>query len=74
VNVARWCELDPEAGLAGTNHRFLERFSRVEAALGGELQGKGISELDALWQQAKAQIRAGRPSQKPPAPWALEGT
>jgi XTP/dITP diphosphohydrolase len=74
VNVARWCELDPEAGLAGTNHRFLERFSRVEAALGGELQGKGISELDALWQQAKAQIRAERPSQKPPAPWALEET
>ncbi len=74
VNVARWCDLDPDAGLAGTNHRFLERFSRVEAALGGELQGKGISELDALWQQAKAQIRAERPSQKPPAPWALEGT
>ena len=63
VNVARWCDLDPEAGLAGTNHRFLDRFSRVEAALGGELQGKGIAELDALWQQAKTQIRAEMPSQ-----------
>jgi XTP/dITP diphosphohydrolase len=58
VNVARWCDLDPEAGLGGTNRRFLERFSRVEAALGGNLQGSGIHELEGLWQQAKAEIRA----------------
>ena len=58
VNVARWCQLDPEEGLAGTNHRFLDRFSRVETALGGDLQGRSISELEALWQQAKAQIKA----------------
>ena len=60
VNVARWCDLDPDAGLAGTNRRFLDRFSRVEAALGGDLQGKGIAELEALWRQAKAEIRAER--------------
>lgn len=60
VNVARWCSLDPEAGLAGTNHRFLDRFSRVEAALAGDLQGRGIRELEGLWRQAKAQIRAER--------------
>jgi XTP/dITP diphosphohydrolase len=58
VNVARWCGIDPEAGLAGTNQRFLDRFSRVEAALGGNLQGRSIGELEALWRQAKAQIRA----------------
>jgi XTP/dITP diphosphohydrolase len=58
VNVARWCGIDPEAGLAGTNRRFLDRFSRVEAALGGDLQGSSIRELEGLWQQAKAQIRA----------------
>ena len=58
VNVARWCRLDPEEGLAGTNHRFLDRFSRVEAALEGNLQGRSIKELETLWQQAKAQIRA----------------
>jgi XTP/dITP diphosphohydrolase len=58
VNVARWCGIDPEAGLAGTNRRFLDRFSRVEAALGGDLQGRGIGELEALWRQAKAAIRA----------------
>jgi XTP/dITP diphosphohydrolase len=58
VNVARWCGLDPEAGLAGTNQRFLQRFSRVEAALSGELQGKNIRELEGHWQKAKAAIRA----------------
>ena len=58
VNVARWCGIDPEEGLAGTNRRFLDRFSRVEAALGGDLQGRSIRELESLWQQAKAQIRS----------------
>jgi len=58
VNLARWSNLDPEAGLAGTNRRFLDRFSRVEAALGGELGGRPLAELEAQWRQAKAQIRA----------------
>lgn len=63
VNVARWCGIDPEAGLAGTNRRFLDRFSRVEAALGGDLQGHSIRELEGLWQQAKAEIRAAQSSE-----------
>jgi len=58
VNVARWCGIEPEEGLAGTNQRFLDRFSRVETALGGELQGRSINELEELWQAAKAQIKA----------------
>ncbi|MFZ9281177.1 MAG: nucleoside triphosphate pyrophosphohydrolase [Prochlorococcaceae cyanobacterium] len=58
VNVARWCGIDPETGLAGTNRRFLDRFSRVEAALGGDIEGRSIAELEGLWQQAKAQIRS----------------
>jgi XTP/dITP diphosphohydrolase len=49
--------------LAGTNRRFLQRFARVEAALGGNLQGRGIRELEEHWRQAKAQLRAeGHPS------------
>ncbi|MCP9819912.1 nucleoside triphosphate pyrophosphohydrolase [Synechococcus sp. Cruz-9H2] len=67
VNVARWCGLDPDAGLAGTNRRFLDRFSRVEAALGGTLQGQSLPELEGLWQQAKAQIRAEAEASNPPA-------
>lgn len=62
VNVARWCQLDPEEGLAGTNQRFLDRFGRVEAALGGDLSGSSLEELEALWQQAKAEIRAAQGS------------
>ena len=58
VNVARWCGIDPEEGLAGTNQRFLDRFSRVEAALQGDLRGRSLDELEALWRQAKAQIKA----------------
>ena len=58
VNVARWCQIEPEEGLSGTNQRFLDRFSRVEAALKGDLQGRSINELEALWKQAKAAIRA----------------
>jgi XTP/dITP diphosphohydrolase len=58
VNVARWCGLDPEEGLAGTNRRFLDRFARVEAALAGDLQGRSIAELEVYWRLAKAQIRA----------------
>ena len=38
--------------------RFLDRFARVESALGGDLQGRSIGELDVYWRQAKAQIKA----------------
>jgi len=58
VNVARWGDLDPEEGLAGTNRRFLDRFRRVEAALGGDLGGRSIGELERHWRAAKAAIRA----------------
>ena len=68
VNVARWCGIDPEAGLAGTNRRFLDRFSRVEAALGGDLGGRSIRDLEALWRQAKAAIRAERADPPQAAP------
>jgi XTP/dITP diphosphohydrolase len=74
VNLARWCGLDPEDGLAGTNRRFLDRFSRVEAALEGDLAGRGIAELERHWRAAKAAIRAeaaeapGTDPLSPPAP------
>jgi XTP/dITP diphosphohydrolase len=58
VNVARWCGVSPEEGLAGTNRRFLDRFSRVEAALGGDISGRSIRELEGHWQAAKAKIRS----------------
>jgi len=68
VNVARWSGLDPEEGLAGTNRRFLDRFSRVEAALGGDLAGRNLAELEAHWRQAKAQIRSEQTGDPPSQP------
>ena len=64
VNVARWCKLSPEEGLAGTNQRFLDRFSRVEAALEGKLSGQSLAELEQLWQAAKAAIDAETKAKK----------
>jgi len=58
VNVGRWGGLDPEEGLAGTNRRFLDRFRRVEMALGSDLSGQSIGELETHWRAAKAAIRA----------------
>ena len=58
VNVARWCGLSPEEGLVGTNQRFLERFSRVEAAIDGQINDQSLAELEQLWQATKAEIRA----------------
>ena len=58
VNVGRWGGLDPEEGLVGTNRRFLDRFRRVEMALGGDLSVRSIGELETHWRAAKAAIRA----------------
>jgi XTP/dITP diphosphohydrolase len=67
INLARWYELDPEAALAGTNQRFIQRFARVEAAIAqmnaGEhgsrrsLADYSLEELESLWQQAKKQLK-----------------
>ncbi|MEB3263156.1 MAG: nucleoside triphosphate pyrophosphohydrolase, partial [Synechococcus sp.] len=33
-------------------------FARVEAALGGDLEGRSLAELEGLWRRAKAEIRS----------------
>jgi XTP/dITP diphosphohydrolase len=56
INLARWYELDPEAGLQGTNHRFIQRFSRLEQACDRPLSEYTLEEFEALWQKIKAQL------------------
>ncbi|MFZ4677676.1 MAG: nucleoside triphosphate pyrophosphohydrolase [Nodosilinea sp.] len=56
VNLARWYDLDPSEALQSTNRRFIRRFERVEAAAEKPLNEYGIEALEALWQQAKAQL------------------
>ena len=56
INIARWYGLDPSEALQETNHRFLKRFQKVEAAADRSLSDYSLSELEAFWQQAKAQL------------------
>ncbi|MGB7538329.1 MAG: nucleoside triphosphate pyrophosphohydrolase [Anaerolineales bacterium] len=58
VNLARWLKVDAESALRESNARFRERFGHVEAAaarLGKTLKDMTLEELDALWEEAKAE-------------------
>ncbi len=54
INLARWYNLDPHIGLQETNHRFINRLSKVEEYCDRPFSEYSLEELDALWQQAKA--------------------
>jgi XTP/dITP diphosphohydrolase len=56
VNLARWFKLDPEAGLSGTNQRFVSRIQQMEQYLDRPLTDYTIVELETLWQQAKQRL------------------
>jgi tetrapyrrole methylase family protein / MazG family protein len=63
VNLARWHKVDAESALREANLRFHDRFAFIEAA--ARNQGKDISDLsasqmDELWEGAKAQSRGNR--------------
>jgi MazG family protein len=58
ANVARHLKLDPEAALRRTNAKFERRFKRIEellAAKGKTPSESSLDEMDALWDQAKAE-------------------
>jgi tetrapyrrole methylase family protein/MazG family protein len=57
VNLARWKKVDAEAALRGTNQRFKHRFAHIESsarAQGRQLSNLKLEEMEALWQEAKA--------------------
>ncbi|MFO0142652.1 MAG: nucleoside triphosphate pyrophosphohydrolase [Aphanizomenon sp.] len=56
IQVARWHKLDPSAGLQGTSQRFIQRLQKIETVIERPLTDYSLEELDALWQQAKAQL------------------
>jgi nucleoside triphosphate diphosphatase len=61
VNLARHLDADPETLLRATNQKFERRFKSIEHALAA--QGKApqdatLAEMDALWDEAKAQERS----------------
>jgi MazG family protein len=56
VNIARHLKVDPEAALRGANQKFERRFAYIEqrlAALGKTPATSTLSEMDALWDEAK---------------------
>jgi ATP diphosphatase len=58
ANVARHLELDPEAALRSANHKFTRRFHAIEAKLaahGRTPAQSTLAEMDALWDEAKAE-------------------
>lgn len=60
VNLARVHGVDSEDALRGTNQKFERRFRRIEALLqerGKTPQESTLAEMEALWQQAKAEER-----------------
>lgn len=68
VNVGRHLRIDSEQALRRANEKFRRRFAQMEAQAasdGLDLARMSLSELDALWEKAKAQEasdRSGRPS------------
>ncbi len=57
VNLARHLKLDPEKALRRANHKFASRFAHIESMAadeGRQLKELSASDLDRLWNAAKA--------------------
>ncbi len=62
ANVARHLKIDPEAALRRTNEKFERRFGKIEerlAAIGKTPAQSSLDEMDALWNEIKAEERSG---------------
>jgi XTP/dITP diphosphohydrolase len=57
LQLARWNNLDPSEALQGTNKRFIQRFQKMEAFAERPLSEYSLLELEALWQQAKKELK-----------------
>ncbi|XZF13105.1 nucleoside triphosphate pyrophosphohydrolase [Chitinophagaceae bacterium MMS25-I14] len=58
VNYSRFLKVDPEAALEKTNKKFIRRFQQMEdmaQAQGKMLHDMNLTEMDALWNEVKAQ-------------------
>ncbi|MBN2630580.1 MAG: nucleoside triphosphate pyrophosphohydrolase [Rhodobacteraceae bacterium] len=62
ANLARHLEVDPEAALRAANAKFTRRFQRIEDWLAEDGRApaqSNLTEMDALWNRAKAEEKAG---------------
>jgi len=53
INYARFAKIDPETALERVNAKFKKRFEYIEAHADRPLVDMSLSEMDALWDQAK---------------------
>ena len=63
ANLARHLKVDPEAALRAANRKFSRRFARIEdwlAEQGRTPAQSDLTEMDALWNRAKAEDKAAR--------------
>jgi ATP diphosphatase len=63
ANLARHLNIDPEAALRAANRKFERRFRRIEDWLaedGRKPADSTLAEMDALWNRAKAEDKAGK--------------
>ncbi len=61
VNIARYLSVDSESALRKTNRKFKRRFQWMEARLresGRSVEQVSTDEMEALWQQAKAEEKS----------------
>ena len=57
VNLARWKKIDPEQALLNANNKFIQRFRKMEELATKPLEEYSFEEYDALWKQAKKEIK-----------------
>jgi nucleoside triphosphate diphosphatase len=65
VNLARHVGADPDSTLRGTNAKFERRFGYIEQALeaqGRSLVSASLTEMDALWNEAKRREKVASPA------------
>ena len=61
VNLARHLNVNPEIALKQSTQKFSKRFHYIEksvAASGRELKSCELDELDALWNEAKRELKS----------------
>jgi ATP diphosphatase len=62
ANLARHMGVDPEAALRRSNAKFTRRFGKIEdwlAEAGKTPAQSNLAEMDALWNQARAEDKSG---------------
>jgi ATP diphosphatase len=60
INLARHLKVEPDSALRACNRRFTDRFGYVENELrarGRSLEDADLDEMEALWQEAKRELR-----------------